>query len=134
MLGEFVISSVLSCHNKNLKQRTSVTALRWTSVTALCYSSVLFRKQRKIHPQGIRARQPKRREEKRGPQPKVGSSCNMFFLLPLGLPYVNWASQECCLFYLRFPTPVLGPSFVLFLRAQLPCLLATAILDSFFLF
>ena len=24
-----------------------------------------------------------------------------FFLLPLGLPYVNWASQECCLFYLR---------------------------------
>ena len=25
----------------------------------------------------------------------------MFFLLPLGLPYVNWASQECCLFYLR---------------------------------
>ena len=23
------------------------------------------------------------------------------FLLPLGLPYVNWASQECCLFYLR---------------------------------
>ena len=25
----------------------------------------------------------------------------MFFLLPLGLPYVNWASQGCCLFYLR---------------------------------
>ena len=25
----------------------------------------------------------------------------MFFLLPLGLLYVNWASQECCLFYLR---------------------------------
>ena len=25
----------------------------------------------------------------------------MFFLLPLGLPYVNWASPECCLFYLR---------------------------------
>ena len=24
-----------------------------------------------------------------------------FFFLPLGLPYVNWASQECCLFYLR---------------------------------
>ena len=23
------------------------------------------------------------------------------FFLPLGLPYVNWASQECCLFYLR---------------------------------
>ena len=23
------------------------------------------------------------------------------FFLSLGLPYVNWASQECCLFYLR---------------------------------
>ena len=23
------------------------------------------------------------------------------FFLPLGLPYVNWASQECRLFYLR---------------------------------
>ena len=30
-----------------------------------------------------------------------GSSYYMFFFLPLGLPYVNWASQECCLFYLR---------------------------------
>ena len=25
----------------------------------------------------------------------------VFFLLPLGLSYVNWASQEFCLFYLR---------------------------------
>ena len=25
----------------------------------------------------------------------------LFFFLPLGLPYVNLASQECCLFYLR---------------------------------
>ena len=24
-----------------------------------------------------------------------------FFLLPLGLSYVNWANQDCCLFYLR---------------------------------
>ena len=24
-----------------------------------------------------------------------------FFLLPLDLPYVNWANQDCCLFYLR---------------------------------
>ena len=28
---EYVISSVLSHHNKNLKQWTSITALRWTS-------------------------------------------------------------------------------------------------------
>ena len=24
-----------------------------------------------------------------------------FFFFPLSLPYVNWASQECCLFYLK---------------------------------
>ena len=40
-------------------------------------------------------------EEKRGPCPNFDSSFYMFFLLPLGLPFVNQASQECCLFYLR---------------------------------
>ena len=52
VLGECVISSVLSPPNKNLKRWTSITALRqtsviavrWISVTALCYNSVLFRK------------------------------------------------------------------------------------------
>ena len=37
--GECVIFSVLSCNSKNLKQQTDQ-----------CYSSVLFGKQRKIHP------------------------------------------------------------------------------------
>ena len=41
------------------------------------------------------------RERQRERDPKrFGSSFYMFFL-PLGLPYVNWASQEGCLFYLR---------------------------------
>ena len=31
-----------------------------------------------------------------------GSSFYVFFLLPLGLPCVNWARQERCLFHLRF--------------------------------
>ena len=48
----------------------------------------------------MRACQPKTHEEKRGPQP-FGSSLYMLFLLPLGPPYVNQATQECCLFYLR---------------------------------
>ena len=45
----------LSHHNKNLKLRTDQ-----------CYSSVLFRKQRKIHPWGVKAGWPKKtlREEK----------------------------------------------------------------------
>ena len=44
--------------------------------------------------------QKTRRKRERDPQP-FGSSFYMSFLLPLGLLYVNWASQERCLFYLR---------------------------------
>ena len=57
-----------------------------------------------------------------------------FFLLPLSLPYVNCASQEGCLFHLRFS---LGPQTFLcsiFAGFSLLFLLATTILDSFFLF
>ena len=86
-----VISSVLSHNSKNLKQQMDQ-----------CYSSILFGKQRKIHPQGVRAGQPKRRKEKRGQRPNSGSSFYMSFLCPLSLPYVNWASQEGCLCHLRF--------------------------------
>ena len=55
-----------------------------------------------------------------------------FFLLALSLPCVNWASQEGCLFV---PNPIFRPSIVLFLRPfSFLCLLATTIMDSFFLF
>ena len=58
----------------------------------------------------------------------------MFLLLPQSLPYVNWASQEGCLLHLGFSLWS-SPSFVLFSQAfSFLCLLATAILDSFFLF
>ena len=90
----------------NFLGQTSVTAPRnffgLNSVIALCYSSVLFRKQRKIHPRGVRAADPKDVRRREALQPNFGSSFYMFFLLPLSLPYVNWASQEGCLFYLRF--------------------------------
>ena len=69
---ECVISSVLSCHSKILKQRL-------TSVTAQCYSSVLFGKQRKIHPPGMKAGQHKRNKEKRSLRLNFGSSFYMFF-------------------------------------------------------
>ena len=66
------------------------------------------------------------REEKHPcPLLNFGFCFYMFsFLLPSGLPYVNRASKEGCLFYLRsslFPFSLL-------------CLLATTILDSFSLF
>ena len=43
-----------------------------------------------------------RLEKKRDQRPNFGSFYCMFFLLTLSLPYVNWASQEGCLFYLKF--------------------------------
>ena len=49
--------------------------------------------------------QPKKCEEQRERPPALWllflCFFFFFFLFPLGLPYVNWASQECCLFYLR---------------------------------
>ena len=62
----------------------------------------LFDKQRKMHPQGERAGRPKRLEENISQLFNFGSSFYMFFLLALSLLYVNWASQEGCLLYLRF--------------------------------
>ena len=49
----------------------------------------------------MRVGRPKICEEKTHPQFNFGSSVYAFFLLLLRLPYVNWASQEGCLFYLR---------------------------------
>ena len=87
-VGECVISTVLSHGSKNLKRQMEQ-----------CYSSVLFRKQRKTHPRGMRAgwpkREEKRREETRSPSFSILAPLTIcLFLLPLGLPYVNWASQE----------------------------------------
>ena len=165
--GECEISSVLSHLNKNVKRQTlkpsachssqtgrviplgsrtdrviplcsqtdHVIALRQISVTAQCY----LQNKRKIHPWGMRACYPKRREEerereteyagKRDSQPSGSSFC-VFFSLPLGLPYVNWTSQECFLFYLR--SSLLSSDLPLFYFHRLfpPCLLATAILNS----
>ena len=44
---------------------------------------------------------PKDSKRRQAPGPILAPLFICFFLLPLGLPYVNWASQECCLFYLR---------------------------------
>ena len=126
MSTECVIYSVLSGHRKNLKQ--------WMDQ---CYSSVLFGKQRKIYPQGMRVGRPKRCKEKRNPQLNFGSSFYMFFLFLLSLPYVNWASRQGCLLYLRFS--LWSSDFPLFYFCRLfpSCLLVTAKgswLDSFFRF
>ena len=113
------------------------------SVLQLCVnSSILFRKQQENPSSRHESMSTQRREEKRvgehtsmrerDPQP-FGSSFYMFFL-PLGLPYVNWASQACCLFYLRSSLQSSDLPLFFFVGFSLPCLLATAILDSCFLF
>ena len=89
--GECVISSVLSCCSKDLKW--------WTSDTALLQLRVLFNKQRKLHPQGMRVGQPQRR----GVNPSwLPPFIHLSPSPTLSLPYANWASQEGCLFHLRF--------------------------------
>ena len=61
----------------------------------------------------------------------------IYFFLPLGLPYANWA-QPGVLFYLKswLQSSDISLAFLCFIFADfsLRCLLATAILDSFSLF
>ena len=93
-------------------QKDHIIALKHISVTAQFY----LENSRKIHSWGVRAclsKDVKRRE--RGRERETKSVCSrererdpgplallfICFFLPLGLVYVNWTSQECCLFYLR---------------------------------
>ena len=63
-----------------------------------------------------------------------GFVSSFYMFLSLGLSYVNWASQECCWFYLRFSLWSSDLPLFYFLGLSLPGLLATSILDSFSLF
>ena len=102
-----------------------------------CYSSI--RAQSFI--QQAKESTPSRREggliSKERPQSVLASSFHMFVSYPtLSLPHANWASQEGGMFVSpEVLTLVHGFSFVPFLQAfPFLCLLATTILDSFFLF
>jgi len=59
------VSSQQKFEVTDVKPPWHVTALGQISVTAPCYSSVLFRKEKKIHSRGLRGCQPIRWEEKR---------------------------------------------------------------------
>ena len=88
----------------------------WTTVTVTCYSSVLFRKQRKIQPRGVRACRPKRQEEKRGLLVQSVQFCLLFLCVTLtpgpALCKLGWLGVLVVL--PEGLTQVLGPSFVLF--------------------
>ena len=105
-----IISLVLSFLNRNLKRQTLKPLARRSSWTdrVIALRSVLqlqvtaqfyLENSRKLHPRGVRACQPK--DAKRNKSPAPLAPLFICFFLPPGLPYVNWASQECCLLYLR---------------------------------
>ena len=101
-----------------------------------CYSLItvlsFILKQRKIHPQGMRVDQPQRKDLNLSWLP------HFIHFVPSSLyqPYANWAGQEGDVFVSpEIFTSVHRFSFVTFSRAFLYlCLLATTILDTFFLF
>ena len=82
-------------------RKDHVIALRQISVTALFY----LEDSRKIHLWGMRARWSKdtKRRELQHARMRERALWLLFLyvFLSLGLSYINWASQECCLFYLR---------------------------------
>ena len=99
------------CYSSQCLERTVLSLLGKSvlqfSVAALFYLD----NNRKIHPWGVRACWPKD-WKRRAPQcvgasgrvrERRRSSVPLFicFFPSLGLPYVNWASQEGCSFFLR---------------------------------
>ena len=85
------------------------------SRTDQCYSSVLFLKQRKIHPQGVRAGRPKRHKEK---PPAQFSLLFLYVFSPPPGPALCKLGQPGVLFVLpEVLTLVLRSFFVLFSQA-----------------
>ena len=77
---------------------------------------------------------PKNVKRREVPGPNVAPLFICFILLPLGLPYVNWLARSAvCFTSGPHSSPWTFLCFI-FMGFSLPCLLATAILDSFFLF
>ena len=110
MSGECVISSVLSHHNKNLKQQTLHLLACHSSWTDQCYSSMLqlsfiqkIKENISLRSEGMPIQKTQRERQSVGERPLALwlLFLYVFFSSPLDLPYINWASQECYLFYLR---------------------------------
>ena len=97
------------------------------SVTTPCYSSALFANKGKCILEVWGWANPKDTKRREAQSSILAPLFICVFLLPLSLPYVNWASQEGCLFYLDL--------LLFYVYRLFPfCLLATAILNSLFLF
>ena len=105
----------------------------WTSVTAPCYSSALFDKQRLVHPWGVRAGYPKdtKRREARS------STLALLFICFFSSPWAYLCkldSQEGCLFSLRFLLQFLDLPLFYFHQLFPSLSFSHCFMDSFFLF
>ena len=92
MSGEFVISSVLSHCNKN-----EATDQRYSPWTDQCYTwsmlQLSFIQKVKENTSLRLEGRPTQKDTKRREAPRpIWGPLFIYFLLPLGLPYVNWAS------------------------------------------
>ena len=117
-----------------LRSRTDrVIALRQVSVTAQCYSSILFRRQQENPSLRHEGRSIQRREEKSAPvrrgrrERALWLLFLLLFFFPPGLPYADLA-QSGMLFYLKssLRSSDLPLTFLcsIFAGFSLPCLLA----------
>ena len=96
-----VVGGVCNFFSSVLPQQKLETTDR--TVLQLSYSSVLFGKQKKIHPffplwERTNPTEAKRRED----SAQLWLLFLYVFSPPPSLPYINWARQESCLFHLRF--------------------------------
>ena len=101
---------------QNLRRQTSVLAWLQLSLNGgQCYSSVTtqFKRQTSViarfylSGKGNTSSRCEGGLTQKKNRAHFGSSFYMFFLLPLSLPSVNWASQEGCFFSPEVLTPVL---------------------------
>ena len=112
--GECVISSVLSHHNKHVKQwtlkpseRHSFRTVLQLHVTAQFYfenkGKYILKAWGHADPKDTMRERVCAQERPPALWPLGPSFC--LFFPPPGLPCVNWASQECSLFYFRSSLP-----------------------------
>ena len=119
----------LSCHNKDLQQRTLKPSARhsswvldkpcYSSQANQCYSSILFRRQQESERESEREREREREKKERTHMGETVREKELWllllyvFFLHLGLPYANWAQPRVLFVLFVLPevfTLVLGPS------------------------